>query len=136
VKGDAFMNFKTLNSDKHYLENKFHNTAEPFNGYQRRNYIAYEYDTTTGLDVESIKAGLDELYASLQDLPRPVLKARMVELKINNRIDDSNIKLCQSDNPVLKNKLFVLMYDDNSNVKVELLNLNTEEIPTFYFYDK
>lgn len=65
-----------------------------------------------------------------------ILKARMVELKINNRIDDSNIKLCQSDNPVLKNKLFVLMYDDNSNVKVELLNLNTEEIPAFYFYDK
>ena len=65
-----------------------------------------------------------------------VLKARLVELKINNNITDENIKLCQSDNPILKNKLYVLMYDNNDNVRIELLNLKASDIPAFYFHDK
>ena len=71
-----------------------------------------------------------------QNMDDNILKARLVELKINNRIGNENIKLCQSDNPILKNKLYLLMYDDNSNIKIELLNLKTNEIPSFYFYDK
>lgn len=82
------MNFKTLDNDRHYLENKFHNTSEPFNGYQRRNYIAYEYDETTGLDVNALTEGLSNLWETLQPLSRPVIKAKMVEYILQNvRID-------------------------------------------------
>lgn len=65
------------------------------------------------------------------NLDNRVLKARLVELKINNSLDNKNFKICQSDNPILKNKLYLLMYDDNKDVIVELLNLNTDNIPTF-----
>ena len=64
-----------------------------------------------------------------------ILKARLVELKINNKLDNRNFKLCQSDNPILKDKLYILMYDNNNNVAVELLNLAVDDVPTFLFYD-
>ena len=68
-------------------------------------------------------------------LENRVLRARMVELKINNKLDNSNFKICQSNNPILKDKLYILMYDFNNNIKVEILNLAVEDIPTFLFYD-
>ena len=72
---------------------------------------------------------VDEAY----NLENKVIKARLVELKINKHIDNKNIKLCQSDNPILNDKLYILMYDDNNNIKVELLNLSADDIPEFYF---
>ena len=65
-----------------------------------------------------------------------VILARMTELKINKKLHNGNFKICQSNNPILKDKLFILMYDDNNNIKAELLNLAIEEIPSFYFNDK
>lgn len=62
-----------------------------------------------------------------------VIKARITELKINNRLVNDNFKLCQSENPILKDKLFILMYDDNNSIKAEILNLAIEEIPSFYY---
>ena len=71
-----------------------------------------------------------------QNMKDKILKARLVELKINNRIGNENIKLCQSNNPILNDKLFILMYDNNNNVMIELLNLKKVKVPEFYFYDK
>ncbi len=76
---------------------------------------------------------------SIGDIPNmqnKIILARMTELKINNNLRNENFKICQSDNPILNDKLFVLMYDNNDNIKVELLNLAIENIPSFYFYDK
>ena len=71
------------------------------------------------------------------EMDNRVVKARIVELKINNKIQNQNIKICQSENPILKNKLFILLYDDKQgNVIGEVLNLATKNIPSFYFYDK
>lgn len=68
-------------------------------------------------------------------LKNKVVMARMVELKINKKLDNRNFKICQSDNKILKDKLFILMYDDNDNIKVEVLNLAIDEIPSFNFYE-
>ena len=65
-----------------------------------------------------------------------IIKARLVELKVNKRLSDKNFKICQSNNKVLRDKLYILMYDDNDNVIIELLNLAVNGIPAFYFYDK
>ena len=74
---------------------------------------------------------IDDAYG----LENRILKARMVELKINNKIDNTNIKICQSNNPILRDKLYILMYDNKNNVKVELLNLAVDNIPTFLLHN-
>ena len=82
------MKFVALNEDRNYLENKYHKTTEPFDGYKRRNYHGYEYDPSTGLDDEGIVLGLEKLENDLQGTSRSVLKARLVEYVLQNtRID-------------------------------------------------
>lgn len=68
-------------------------------------------------------------------LDNKIVKSRLTELKINNKLSNKNFKICQSNNPILEDKLFILMYDNDNNVKVEILNLAIDKIPSFYFYD-
>ena len=74
--------------DRNYLENKYHKTSEPFNSFNRMAYHGYEYDISTGLDDESIRAGLEALTSSLEGESRPIIKARAIEYVLDNtRID-------------------------------------------------
>lgn len=76
---------------------------------------------------------IDEAY----NIKNRIIKARMTELKINKKLSNANFKICQSNNKILRDRLYLLMYDDDNNkVKVELLNLAIDEIPAFYFNDK
>ena len=78
-------------------------------------------------------------YMSIEEamnLENRIVKAKLTELKINNKLSNENFKICQSNNHILKDKLFILMYDDNNNVKVDILNMEADETPSFYFYDK
>lgn len=85
------MNFKTLDLDRNYLENKFHKTDEEFNPFARMNYHGYEYDSAMGLSDEEISDGLEKIAEeSLQkkDYNHQITKARMVEYVLDNtRID-------------------------------------------------
>lgn len=58
---------------------------------------------------------------------------RVLELKINSRLGEENIKVCQSDNPILSAKLYLVMYDDGDKVKVDIVNFSTRNIPSFIF---
>lgn len=119
-------------SDKILIE-KTKKTAEPFVNSQsvsifnkRRNLlITKNIDNFIPLNISDVS-----------NMKNRVILARMTELKINNKLRNENFRICQSDNPILKDKLFILMYDDNDNIKVELLNLTVDDIPSFYFYDK
>jgi DNA gyrase/topoisomerase IV subunit B len=82
-----------------------------------------------------VKVTLENIEDAME-MDNRVIKARITELKINNKLQNQNIKICQSENPILKNKLFILMYDDGDNVKAEILNLSTSKTPSFHFYDK
>ncbi len=74
--------------DRNYLENKYHKTDEPFNSFARMAYHGYEYDSSTGLDDDSIRAGLEALTNSLDGEARPIIKARAIEYVLDNtRID-------------------------------------------------
>ena len=74
--------------DRNYLENKYHKTSEPFNSFNRMAYHGYEYDISTGLDDDAIRAGLEELTSSLEGESRPIMKARAIEYVLDNtRID-------------------------------------------------
>ena len=80
--------FKTFNTDRVYLENKYHKTSEPFDAFNPSNYHGYEYDEATGLDDDMMKQGLSALYDEIKELPHPVAKARAVEFVLDNtRID-------------------------------------------------
>ena len=61
-----------------------------------------------------------------------VVAARLIELKINNHIARSDIEVCQSNNFVLKTKLYLVMYPaGQGKTKVEILNFAKNFIPTF-----
>ena len=63
-----------------------------------------------------------------------IVAARLIELKINNHIAKENIEICQSDNPFLKTKLYLVMYPaEQGKTKVEILNFTKGVIPTFIF---
>lgn len=62
-----------------------------------------------------------------------IVASRLIELKINNRLSDENIKICQSDNPVLDDKLYLVMYDDLGNIRVDIVNFTNTKVPSFIF---
>ena len=63
-----------------------------------------------------------------------IVAARLIELKINNHITKENIEICQSDNPVLKTKLYLVMYpSEQGKTNVEILNFAKDIVPTFVF---
>lgn len=80
--------FKTLEQDRNYLENKFHDTSKPFNPFERMNYNGYDYDPATGLSTAEIKEGLKRVAQEQAGLSHEVQKARAIEYVLqNSRID-------------------------------------------------
>lgn len=58
---------------------------------------------------------------------------RVTELKINNHLSAAAIRICQSDNPLLKAKVYLVLYDEGDHVMVDVLNFNPTSIPSFIF---
>ena len=74
--------------DRRHIENKYHLTDQPFDGFKRMAYHGYAYDESTGLSDEEIRGGLEELADSLKDQPRPVIKASAMAYVLDHtRID-------------------------------------------------
>ncbi|MBR4767765.1 MAG: hypothetical protein IK088_02195 [Lachnospiraceae bacterium] len=81
---------KTIYTDMAYLENKYHKTDEPFNPLDRMAYHGYEYDASTGLDDDAMRAELHDLAKTLEGQPHPIIKARLFAFLLDNaRIDVS-----------------------------------------------
>ena len=70
--------FKTLHTDREWIENKYHFADQPFDPYQRRAYHGHPHDPATGLSDGEILAGLRELAEQTQNLPHPVAKAQAI----------------------------------------------------------
>lgn len=91
--------FKSLESDREYLEQKYHKQDGTFEEqyvksahlntqYGRMAFHGYEYDPTTGLTDEEISGHLKEMIPQLDQLPRPVAKATAIRYVLENtRID-------------------------------------------------
>lgn len=82
--------FKSFDTDRKIIENKYHKTNEPFDPYKRMAYHGYEYDKSTGLSDEEILEGLRTLAAETEGLPHPVIKARAIEYVLQNTRTDVN----------------------------------------------
>ena len=80
--------FQGFEKDRYYIERKYHDPEQPFNGYARWNYHGYAYDESTGMDDEALQAGLRVLKEEIKDDPRPVQKAKLFAYALDHaRID-------------------------------------------------
>lgn len=132
LKSDKKVREKPACDDKH-LSKSIREVAEPFVDSSAITIINKRRNILITKNIDNFsEISLDEAY----NMDNKIIKARLVELKVNKRLSDKNFKICQSDNKVLRDKLYILMYDDNDNVMIELLNLAVNGIPAFYFYDK
>lgn len=84
---------KNFDRDRKYIERKYHNPDEPFNPYNRMAYHGWEADESTGLSVEEIKKGLEEIALRYESESHEVRKARAVEYVLDN----TRIDICEHD---------------------------------------
>ena len=74
--------------DRCYLENKYHNTEESFDSFNRMAYHGYEYDENTGFSDEEIDHGLSELVEEIEGEAHALIKAKAVAYVLDHtRID-------------------------------------------------
>ena len=77
-----------FNDDRRFIENKYHNTDEAFDPYDRMAYHGYDYNRGTGLCDEAIMAGLEKLHDKIAGMPHPTAKTYAVKYVLDNtRID-------------------------------------------------
>ncbi len=79
-----------FNTDREFIENKYHKTNENFNPFERMAYHGYDFDESTGLEDEEINDGLAKLYEKTRRLPHPVAKAHAVKYVLENTQIDVN----------------------------------------------
>ena len=80
--------FKMFEKDRYFIERKYHNPDEPFNGFARWNYHGYAFDESTGLSDEEIQTGLTALKEQILNEPHPLQKAKLFAYVLDHtRID-------------------------------------------------
>lgn len=79
---------ETFKKDRTLIEGKYHDPARPFNPFARMAYHGWECPEDSGLPIDSIKAGLEEVAAKYAGESHEVRKARAVEYVLaHTRID-------------------------------------------------
>ena len=77
-------------NDRRIIENKYHKTDEPFDGFNRMAYHGYDFDPSTGKTDAEIDAGLALLAKSLEGEIHSITKARLFEYVLDNTMIDVN----------------------------------------------
>ena len=76
--------------DRRVIENKYHKTDEPFDGFNRMAYHGYDFDPSTGKTDSEIDAGLASLAKALEGKSHSIIKARLFEYVLDNTMIDVN----------------------------------------------
>lgn len=82
--------FKTFDEDRTFIENKYHDTTKPFDGFRRYQYHGYEYDESTGLSDEELDTGLAKIADETKSEPRASIKSKLFEFVLDNTRIDAN----------------------------------------------
>lgn len=82
--------FKTLDKDRPFIENKYHNTGKPFDAYNRMKYHGWPRNESTGLSDGEILKKLEILEKDTKTLPHAVSKALAVKCVLDNASVDIN----------------------------------------------
>ena len=86
---ERFFNYELISdTDRSFIENKYHRQDMPFDGKQRMKYHGYDYDESTGLSDGEIMLGLDELAKKLENEHHYTIKSELFSYILDNtRID-------------------------------------------------
>jgi len=76
--------FKTFDTDRSFIERKYHDPDEAFNPFQRMAYHGIGYDKTTGLTDEELLEGLKQLKPQIERLPHPIARAKAIKYVLEN----------------------------------------------------
>ena len=70
--------------DRYFIERKYHNPEKEFNAFARMAYHGIGYIEESGLDDESIIAGINAMEKELEKLPHPVARAKAIAYVLEN----------------------------------------------------
>jgi len=76
--------FSTLNKDKKRIYTKYHDPKKPFDHFDFMNYHGSGYHKSTGLNMSQLRLGIKRLARASKALPRPVIKAKLLEYVLDN----------------------------------------------------
>ena len=72
------------NSDRYYIERKYHDPKKEFNAFARRAYHGIGYINESGLDDEQLLIGLNRLEKETEHLPHPIARAKAIQYVLEN----------------------------------------------------
>lgn len=72
------------NSDRYYIERKYHDPEKEFNAFARRAYHGIGYINESGLDDEQLLIGLNRLEKEIGHLPHPIARAKAIQYVLEN----------------------------------------------------
>lgn len=99
-------------------------TNEQKSIYEKRKFklILKNVDNFVPVDIEKVSSDKNRKLAG-----------RIIELKINNSLDAENIKVCKTQSPELDATLYLVMYDERDNIRVDIVNFTDRQIPSFVY---
>ncbi len=62
--------------------------------------------------------------------------AGVVETKINKNLGHKKLRICKSDNPIMKTDLYLLIYEHDGKINIDVVNFIPNQTPSFKFKDK
>ena len=57
----------------------------------------------------------------------------LISAKINERQTNESFRICVSDNPTLKRRIFLLLQEQSDDVKVNIVNYRPGKVTSFIF---
>lgn len=77
--------FNSFDTDRPFLERKYHDPDKEFNPFRRMFYHGEGYIESSGLDDKGIKDGLKEKMRNFKNAPHPVARAEAVKFILENQ---------------------------------------------------
>ena len=72
------------NTDRYFIERKYHNPEKEFNPFNRMSYHGIGYIEDSGLNDDELLRGLNNLSVEISDLPHPVARAKAIKFVLEN----------------------------------------------------
>ena len=57
----------------------------------------------------------------------------MIAAKINGGLSNADFRICASDNPVLRRRVFLLLRESEGSIRVDVVNYRPGAVPSFVY---
>lgn len=125
-------NVKVSCNDEKLLQ-QLRNFLDPY--INKKNYSSAINRRRAFLIIKNLK-NFEELDLKNINYQEDTLAAdRLVELKINNKFSEEDIKICKASNRFIGENIYMIIYKTSDTFKVETINFETKETLSFDFND-